>query len=88
MLQLLGTIVLGVMVGWLLRSKRLHFVGRVTSTLVLLLLFFLGVEVGSSKEVMSTLPTLGGKAVTIGASAMLGSVLLAWVLHRWSQHKR
>ena len=59
--------------------------GRVTTWLIWLLLFMLGLEVGSNKQLIAALPTLGVEAMVLSVSATLGSCVLAWVL--WKSMK-
>ena len=54
--------------------------GRATTGLIWLLLFMLGIEVGSNKQLISALPTLGVEAMVLSVFATLGSCVLAWAL--------
>ena len=56
--------------------------GRITTWL---LLFMLGLEVGSNKQLIAALPTLGVEAMVLSVSATLGSCVLAWAL--WKSMK-
>lgn len=87
MIAILGFLIGGVLVGWLLRARRFTFLGRILSVVVLLLLFSLGIEIGSSPDVMQNLPSLGGSAVVIALFSILGSVLLAWLLYKYVTRK-
>ena len=40
----------------------------------------LGIEVGSNKQLISALPTLGVEAMVLSVFATLGSCVLAWAL--------
>lgn len=59
--------------------------GRLTTWLIWLLLFMLGLEVGSNRELIAALPTLGVEAMVLSVSATLGSCVLAWAL--WKSMK-
>lgn len=59
--------------------------GRFTTWLIWLLLFMLGLEVGSNRELIAALPTLGVEAMVLSVSATLGSCVLAWAL--WKSMK-
>lgn len=54
--------------------------GRATTGLIWLLLFMLGIEVGSNDQIISALPTLGVEAMVLSVFATLGSCVLAWAL--------
>ena len=84
-------IFLGIFSGYLFRKKvfasgetRLEGVarwqGRLVTGLIWLLLFLLGIEVGSNDRIISALPTLGVEALVLSVAATLGSCLLAWGL--------
>ena len=84
-------IFLGILSGYLLRKKALagdeakmegvaRWQGRIVTWLIWLLLFLLGIEVGSNDRIISALPTLGVEALGLSVAATLGSCLLAWGL--------
>ena len=80
-------IFLGISLGYLLRTKFegakakvVHWQGRIVTWLIWLLLFLLGIEVGSNDRIISALPTLGVEALVLSVAATLGSCLLAWGL--------
>ena len=54
--------------------------GRATTGLIWLLLFMLGIEVGSNDQIISALTTLGVEALVLSGFATLGSCALAWAL--------
>lgn len=76
----------GVLIGWLLRRHRVRWTGKVTMVLIWLLLLILGVEVGSDRRIVESLPTLGLEAAVIAVVSLLGSCLLAWLL--WTVVRR
>ena len=85
-------IFLGIALGYTLRTRQASKVGvisalngRLTTWLIWLLLFMLGLEVGSNRELIAALPTLGVEAMVLSVSATLGSCVLAWAL--WKSMK-
>ena len=85
-------IFLGIALGYTLRTRLASKVGvigalngRITTWLIWLLLFMLGLEVGSNKQLIAALPTLGVEAMVLSGSATLGSCVLAWAL--WKSMK-
>lgn len=85
-------IFLGIALGYTLRTRLASNVGvigalngRITTWLIWLLLFMLGLEVGSNKQLIAALPTLGVEAMVLSVSATLGSCVLAWAL--WKSMK-
>lgn len=73
----------GILTGRLL--VRWHFagIGHVTMLLIWLLLFALGLNIGSNPDIISNLGTLGVEALAIAMTAMLGSVTMAKLLWMW-----
>lgn len=78
----------GIAAGFLLRRRRLGGVRRVITVLIWVLLFLLGVEVGSNERIIRGLHTLGLEALAIAGASTLGSVGAAWGLWRLVTHGR
>ena len=72
----------GIAVGWLLRDRNCGWASRITTALIWILLFLLGVEIGGDRKLIASLPTLGLEALIIAALSFLGSCLFAWILWR------
>ena len=84
MFTVVGIMFLGIAAGYLLRNqKQLRHIGRLISYTIFLLLFLLGVAVGKNKQILSSLPEIGGKAFLITVAATLGSVIGSWVVYRY-----
>lgn len=60
--------------------------GRIVTWLIWLLLFLLGIEVGSNEMIVRSLPTLGLEALLLSSTATLGCCVLAWMLWRVSKN--
>ena len=60
--------------------------GRIVTWLIWLLLFLLGIEVGSNEMIVRSLPTLGVEALLLSSAASLGCCVLAWMLWRVSKN--
>ena len=80
MFIIIGIMLSGMLIGYLLRSKRLTWIHKIITFLIWLLLFLLGIDVGDNKAIMNGLHTLGLEALTITLAAVIGSSLLAWGL--------
>ncbi len=72
----------GVLVGYLLRSKKLSWIQSLITLFIWLLLFLLGVDVGGNQTIINNLHTLGIEALYLSVAAALGSALCAWLLWR------
>ena len=84
MLKIILMMACGILVGRMLRRKRLGWLSPLTTVLIWALLFLLGVEVGGDEHIIHSLSRLGAEAVAIALAASLGSALLALWLWRWS----
>ena len=82
-------IFLGITAGYVLRTRIksktagttvAKWSSRLTTWLIWLLLFMLGIEVGGNEQIISALPTLGVEALVLSVFATLGSCALAWAL--------
>ena len=60
--------------------------GRIVTWLIWLLLFLLGIEVGSNEMIVCSLPMLGVEALLLSSAATLGCCVLAWMLWRVSKN--
>lgn len=86
MFTVISLMLAGIAAGFLLRRHRLEAVRRLVTVLIWLLLFLLGWEVGSNRQLMAALPRLGGEALLLSTAGTLGSVLAAWAL--WTVMRR
>ena len=88
MLKIVMIMLCGMGTGYLLRNKKMSFIGRIITALIWVLLFLLGIEVGSNPRIVNGLQTLGLEAIilTIGGSA--GSALFSWALWRYVTAKK
>lgn len=78
----------GIGLGWLLRGKKLPFLGKITNFLIWVLLFLLGVEVGGDERIVNGIATLGVEAVAVAVAGVAGSCLPAWGLWRWARSRK
>ena len=76
--------------GYLLRNKRLHWIHKVITVLIWLLLFLLGIDVGSNEAIIKGLHSIGLEAAIITIGAVIGSTLCAWGLWYliYERHKK
>ena len=87
MFTIIGLMLTGMLLGYLLRKRDLKKVHPIITLLIWLLLFILGIEVGSNEEIIRGLHTIGYEAVVLTLGGTLGSVIAAWALWR-SLYKR
>ncbi len=63
------------------RSSILFAAEKLTGVSIYLLLFLLGLSVGTNDTIISNFPLIGFNAVILTFSAIGGSVLLSWILY-------
>lgn len=83
MLVIFAVIIGGIVTGRLLSSWRLAFVSRVITVIIWLLLFLLGLEVGSDPAVVGGMATFGRTAFVVFAFSVAGSIGASWLLWRY-----
>lgn len=84
MFTVVGFMLLGVTCGFLMRKGPTRWSGKVTTVLIWILLLLLGVEVGSDKELIGSLPGLGWEAAAVATASLIGSCILAWCLWKFA----
>lgn len=79
----------GIGIGYLLRRIAfLRHLNTAISYTIYLLLFLLGVSVGTNQTIMTNLATLGWDALLLAIAATLGSVLAGWGVYVFFYKKR
>ena len=74
--------ILGTVVGYIFRSNKLVNISKIITFIIWVLLFLLGVEVGTNPDIIAGLGTIGVEALIITVAAVLGSALVAILLWR------
>lgn len=82
MFIIIGLMLTGMLLGYLLRNRNLKKIHQIITLLIWLLLFILGIEVGSNEQIIKGLHTIGLEAVILTLGGTLGSVIAAWALWR------
>lgn len=82
MFTIIGLMLTGILFGYLLRKRDLKKIHQIITLLIWLLLFILGIEVGSNEQIIKGLHTIGLEAVILTLGGTLGSVIAAWALWR------
>ncbi|MBQ0024847.1 MAG: LysO family transporter [Bacteroidales bacterium] len=73
MIAIMLVLASGFVVGLLLRGNERIPVGKVTTVSICLLLFVLGLEVGSNEQLLSNIGNIGATAFCIALLGMVGS---------------
>ena len=82
MFIIIGLMLTGMLLGYLLRKRDLKKIHQIITLLIWLLLFILGIEVGSNEQIIKGLHTIGLEAVILTLGGTLGSVIAACALWR------
>ena len=87
MLIVVSLMLCGIAVGYLLRNKNTRIVSRIITVLIWLLLFLLGIEVGSNPRIVMGMQTLGIEALLLTIGGALGTTLFSWLLWKYVSRK-
>ena len=88
MFTVIGIMFVGIGLGYLMRHHSLPWINKAITTLIWILLFLLGIEVGHNEEILRGLPTLGMEAFSIAIVCVLGSCITAWALWKHINNKK
>ena len=88
MFTIIGLMLTGMLLGYLLRKRDLKKIHQIITLLIWLLLFILGIEVGSNEQIVKGLHTIGLEAVILTLGGTLGSIIAAWALWRALYNKK
>jgi uncharacterized membrane protein YbjE (DUF340 family) len=72
--------IMGIILGYSFKNYTISFINQLINVLIWTLLFILGLEVGSNSDIIKNLKFVGIDAFVILVGAILGSVLMAWIL--------
>ena len=80
MFTVIGLMLGGMAIGFLLRRQEFSWINKVITSLIWVLLFLLGVEVGGNRQIVEGLATLVVESFTITLACVLGICIFAWGL--------
>lgn len=80
MFIVIGLMICGIGLGYLLRNRRIAGISHAITVLIWGLLFLLGLEVGHNKQIVGNIQNIGLQSAIISMACTLGSVLAAWAL--------
>jgi len=84
MITVLLLMVAGILAGlWLGKFPFIMKVNdRLISWAIYLLLFLLGVSVGTNEKVIQSLDSIGLQALVLTVGALVGSIAMGWIIYR------
>jgi uncharacterized membrane protein YbjE (DUF340 family) len=83
MFIVIAFMILGVVAGYIFRNKKMGNISKIITVIIWVLLFLLGVEVGTNPEIIAGLGTIGVEALIITIAAVLGSAIMSLLLWRY-----
>lgn len=87
MLTIVLLMLSGIAAGRLLRNRNTSRLSSLTTVLIWLLLFLLGIEVGGNPRIVSGMRTLGVEALVLTIGGGIGTVALSWLLWGYIYNK-
>lgn len=72
----------GILLGWLdvFNYKTKLWLNHVSAVCLFIILLCLGAKIGCDKEMLDKIPVLGQQAFILGSSAIVGSMLLFYII--------
>jgi uncharacterized membrane protein YbjE (DUF340 family) len=82
---ILSFLIIGLLLGILLRRRKvlLKYSAKISGWSVYLLLFLLGIEVGTNDTIMHNLGSLGAQAIILTIGGISGSIVLSFIVYRY-----
>ena len=81
MISIIATMLLGITVGFILRNTiKSTLINHLIFGVVLLLLFLMGLSIGTDNKLISVLPSLGLQAIIISFFSTFGSIIAGWII--------
>ena len=87
MLIIVAIMLCGIAVGYLLRKRNTRFISHIITALIWLLLFLLGIEVGSNPRIVMGMQTLGIEALVLTIGGAVGTILFSWLMWKYVSRK-
>ncbi|MBI9055155.1 MAG: LysO family transporter [Bacteroidales bacterium] len=83
MITVLLLMTAGTVLGWFIhkRKKILKVSSELTNWAIYLLLFLLGVSVGTNEKILNNFSQIGWQAISITLFAVAGSILTSWLTY-------
>ena len=90
MLMIFGLLIAGMLLGFLLRSKKriIEYAGKLTNWTIYLLLLLLGISVGSNEKIINNISTIGINAIILALGSVIGSVAISYIVYLFCFKKR
>ena len=81
MISIIATMLLGITVGFILRNNiKSTLINHLIFGVILLLLFLMGLSIGTDNKLIRVLPSLGLQAIIISFFSTFGSIIAGWII--------
>ncbi len=83
MIPVLVIMTLGILIGWFLHKQKkfIKITSEITNWAIYLLLFLLGLTVGTNEKILNNFDKIGLQSIMITIFAVAGSVLVSWLCY-------
>ncbi len=83
MITVLVLMTSGIIIGWFLHEKKkiLKISSELTNWAIYILLFLLGLSVGTNEKILNNFDKIGFLAILITVFAVTGSILVSWLTY-------
>jgi uncharacterized membrane protein YbjE (DUF340 family) len=84
--MVIAIVVLGVLIGFLVRELKsfLKVINVLVNASIYILLLLLGISVGSNRDIMAHLGTIGLKSLALSMAAIAGSMAVGFIVQRFA----
>jgi len=84
MIVILVVLTAGIILGFLMRNheRMIRTADRIMNGTIYLLLFLLGLSVGANETIISNIHTIGVRALVLTVGAIVGSVIVSYIVSR------
>lgn len=82
MLSLVVSLIVGILLGYILRRRKRFNFGGVTFWAIIILMFSLGFSIGSNSELLNSLPRVGFNALIISILTIVFSIFFVMVARK------
>ena len=83
MITVLILMTVGILAGWFIHKKEklLKILSELTNWSIYLLLFLLGLSVGTNEKILRNFDKIGFQSIIITVFAVSGSILISWLTY-------
>ena len=83
MIIVLTVMILGIICGYLIRERKkiVSIFDKLGSWLIFILLFVLGISVGTNDTIISNLKSIGAISLIVSIASLLGSVIVCSIIY-------